>query len=638
MASTGEPAGQVDDHLELALVVERQHFQHDQLDDGERHRREDRDHDPDTEQLAAPTSALDIDERRQQARESRRQHAVEPARVLRRVSMLRREPEREPRRDDERDGERDQHAHARVDRDRTHVRAHEPGHERHGQQGRNHGERGENRRSAHFVDRPRNQVDKGCRRLECSVPVDVLDDDDRVVDQDADREDQREEAHPVEREAPRPRREQRCGKRQQHRDADDDRLAAAERDEHQGDDGQGREQQLGDQKLRLVVGSAAIVARHARLDAGRNHRVPELCEALLDALRHHHGVFAGLLRHLDRDGGPGASRIGRLPAARLADAVPGVVRRRWRAVFDARDVGEVDRLPVVHPDDKLAHRPRRLEKLAGFDVDRLVAANQRAGRQGRICRAQRALQIGGGKAIGVHPLGVEQHLHDATGTADRRHFARSRHALELDLDCVRYPLQVVRAPRRIFRPQRQGDDRDVVDPLRPHQRLAHVELGRQPVLVRQDRFVQTDDRLGARHADLVLDGDHRLPGAGDRPHVLEPENLREHLLGGNRDERLDVLRRRPRKRNEDVGHRDVDLRFLLARCHDDGEHARHQQHDRDEGCQLRRQEEPGDPAREAERRWVGHAAPVTSSAWRCRARSSRTSRRTAPTCPSSSCG
>ena len=55
----------------------------------------------------------------------------------------------------------------------------------------------------------------GCKR---PMAVDVLDDDDRVVDQDADREDQREQRDAVQREAPGPRGEQRRGKRQDHRE------------------------------------------------------------------------------------------------------------------------------------------------------------------------------------------------------------------------------------------------------------------------------------------------------------------------------------------------------------------------------------------------------------------------------------
>ena len=77
--------------------------------------------------------------------------------------------------------------------------------------------------------------------LEPAMPVDVLDDDDRVVDQDADREYKREQRHAVQREPPGPRREQCRRERQDHRGADDHRLAPAQRREHERHDRERRE-------------------------------------------------------------------------------------------------------------------------------------------------------------------------------------------------------------------------------------------------------------------------------------------------------------------------------------------------------------------------------------------------------------
>jgi len=55
--------GHVDDHLELALVVERQHLQHHELHDRERDGREDRHHRRHTEEDATTPAALLGDER-----------------------------------------------------------------------------------------------------------------------------------------------------------------------------------------------------------------------------------------------------------------------------------------------------------------------------------------------------------------------------------------------------------------------------------------------------------------------------------------------------------------------------------------------------------------------------------------------
>ena len=73
------------------------------------------------------------------------------------------------------------------------------------------------------------------------VAVDVLDDDDRVVHQDPDREDQREERHAVDRESPGPGGEQRRRERDDHGRADDHGLAPADREPHQQHDGGRRE-------------------------------------------------------------------------------------------------------------------------------------------------------------------------------------------------------------------------------------------------------------------------------------------------------------------------------------------------------------------------------------------------------------
>ncbi len=50
---------------------------------------------------------------------------------------------------------------------------------------------------------------------------------------------------------------------------------------------------------------------------------------------------------------------------------------------------------------------------------------------------------------------------------------------------------------------------------------------------------------------------------------------------------LHVARGRPRERNQDVRHGDVDLRFLLARCHQDREYAEEQRQEREQHQPLR---------------------------------------------------
>ncbi len=410
-----------------------------------------------------------------------REPAVEAALGVRRVGRVGDQFRREPRGDRERHRERDQHPHARVDRDRAHVGSHEPGDERHRQERRDHRERREDRRPADLVNGARDERDESCPWLEHPVPMNVLDDDDRIVDQDPDREDQREQAYAVQRETPRPRSEQRGGEREDHRHADDRRLAPAQRHEHQRDHRKRREQQLRDQEFRFVARRLSVVAGDGRFDAGRDHGVLQLRHPLLDALCDVDRVLARLFRDGDGNGGIRASYVRRDLRPRLADAVPREARRRRRAVDDGRDVGEIHRLPVADPHDQALHVLRGLQELARLDQDRLVAADEIAGRQCRIGGDERARDVGRREACPVELVDVEQDAEDAAGSADRRHLAGAGYALQFRLDGVCDALEVESAASLVARPQRDRDDRHVVDALGLHQRLADAELLRQPV-------------------------------------------------------------------------------------------------------------------------------------------------------------
>ena len=99
--------------------------------------------------------------------------------------------------------QRPEHRRARADRDRPHVRPHQSADERHRQHRRDHGEGGEDGRVADFAhrfDRDRGPVAALVLR-QMKMADDVFHHHDRVVDQDADGEDQREERDAVQREA-----------------------------------------------------------------------------------------------------------------------------------------------------------------------------------------------------------------------------------------------------------------------------------------------------------------------------------------------------------------------------------------------------------------------------------------------------
>jgi hypothetical protein len=241
----------------------------------------------------------------------------------------------------------------------------------------------------------------------------------------------------------------------------------------------------------------------------------------------------------------------------------------------------------------------RLEVVVGLDHHLAVLAHDAARGERHVRELQRVGEVERRDAVRVHAVGVHQHAHRAPGAAERLHLARAGHALQLAFHRVRHALELVGAGGRVLAPERERHHRHVVDALGLHDRLADAEVGRDPVAVRLQGVVQAHERFRPRHADLELHGEHRHARARDREHVLDAAHLREHLLGGRRDQRLDVARGCPREGHQHVRHGDVDLRLFLARRHRHGEHAEQERHQREERGELRVLEEARDAARGA---------------------------------------
>ena len=166
-----------------------------------------------------------------------------------------------------------------IDRDRPHVRTHQPGDERHRQQRRDHGEGGEDGRTADLVHGAAGSASPSARRRAAMwrwmfstttiasstrMPIAKIsaNSDTRLM-----------------REAPCPRGEQRQRQREHDGGADHDGLAPAQREQHQQHHRGGGEDQLLDQLLRLVGGGLAVVARDRR----RARRRGSACRAAAPA-------------------------------------------------------------------------------------------------------------------------------------------------------------------------------------------------------------------------------------------------------------------------------------------------------------------------------------------------------------------
>ena len=222
------------------------------------------------------------------------------------------------------------------------------------------------------------------------MAVDVLDHHDRIVHQDADRKYQRKQRHPVEGETPGPGRKQRDSEGQDHRTADDGRLALAERKKHQRHHRRGGKQQLGDQLLRLVVCRGAVVARFGHLHIARDHGIAQRLDPLHHRIGHVDGVFAGLLGDRNRH----RRVFGHVSALLAGHAVPDVAAGRQRTVAHRGHVAQENWLAGTHTHHQVGHLAGLAQERPGLDGHRAVAMNQLTDRQTKVGGQQRLAQVG----------------------------------------------------------------------------------------------------------------------------------------------------------------------------------------------------------------------------------------------------
>ena len=213
------------------------------------------------------------------------------------------EAHRRPRRHDKGDDEREDHRRRRADRNRPHVRAHQAADEGHGQNGRHHGERGQDGGVAHFVHGAKGDGGEPVRlaRAQLRMSHDVLHHHDRIVDEDADGEDQGEERDAVERVAVEKEHEQRERQRDRNRDQDHRRLASAEHEPDERRHREHRQQHVPQQFVTLLRGRLTVVAGDREVHVRGHERALERLEFLRHVMRHVDGVGPLALGHGDRD-------------------------------------------------------------------------------------------------------------------------------------------------------------------------------------------------------------------------------------------------------------------------------------------------------------------------------------------------
>ena len=134
--------------------------------------------------------------------------------------------------------------------------------------------------------------------------------------------------------------------------------------------------------------------------------------------------------------------------------------------------------------------------------------------------------------------------------------------------------------------QGQGHDGYIIDAFGLDQSLHHAQVFRHQICIFFDRIVQSDQGLRAWDTDLELHRQDRDTRFRDGKDMVNASHLGQDLFAWNRDHLLNIFDRSSRKRRDDIGHRDIDLRLLLSRRHQHSKHTKQQGHKRQQRCDL----------------------------------------------------
>ena len=522
---------------------------------------------------------------------------------------------RQGRGQDQRDHQRDQHGQRVGERQRTEERAGQALEEEHRQEGQRLDERRVHDRAPDLERRLQDD-----RRLRLLAPLrggqaesshDVLDVDDGVVDDGAERDHEARQHHRVDGGAAGV--EHQPGRDQRHRDGDDadQRAAPVEQEQRQDDHDQHRaeHQRLAEVVQRLLHEGRRPEDRRVDVEAGEPG--PHLVDGVLDALRD----------------------VERVPPRELLDdhhetraAVDDrVADERLVVLHDAGDVADADGLATALGHDDLGqlggleHRQDvvDVEPLVG-GVDEAALADDRAARVLEDARVE----------------GVAGRLHDLVERDALRLQQLRRHLDDLHVDALAPDHRVGHAGH----PQQAGPDL----PVRGHRLVDHRDVLRRDADLhhpagRRERL-QHDRRRGPRrqvrrHALQPLL--HELPGADQvRARIEDELDLREladrlraehverrdagqRLLEGHGDQGLGLLRREPEGDGLDLDLRRRELGEHVDRhvpqLRDAEQHHRPAEGDDEEAEPDARRDDPAHHRTRAPRCWISvHGWTVTS--------------------------
>ena len=413
---------------------------------------------------------------------------------------------------------------------------------------------------------------RGIERLHAvlEVAVDVLDDDDRVVDNKSDREHQREQRQQVHGIAEHQHDEEAADQRQRDRDRRDQHRArrAEEQEDHDGDDDQRLDQRL-DHFIDRIVDVAGRVIGDLAGQAGRK-LVDDLREDIAHALDH--GQQVRIRCDLDAD----------------EHRLLAVERHLGVVVLGAeRDVGHILQThdgAVLLLEHELLELVDRVQIGAGREVDRDHLALGVADGRDVVVRVQRRVDIARGQAGRGELLRIEPGAQREGARAEDLRGLHAGHGLQLRLHDAD---QVVRDLVRRQRLAVEAEIHRVGAFAGRHGQLRLLGLRRQLV---DDRLHLGVD-LGQRAAAVVVQAQARRDradaGAAGRAQVVDALRLRDRGLERRGDEAGDDVGIRTVVGRGHGDRGDLGLRILAHRQRAERAQAEHEDQDADDHRQHR---------------------------------------------------
>ncbi len=473
--------------------------------------------------------------------------------------------------------ERSDHGHRYVDRNGPHEGPHHAADKGHRHEGQNHRQRGHIGGIADLVGRLNHRSIEVLDRPAMQVAVDVLDHHNGAIDQQTQRENEREQGDAVDALADDQIDREHGEQRQRHGERHDAGLAPAEEKPQQQRHADNGDAQMLHQRVHRLVGLVAVVAGHGDMHALRQRIALDLAELGEHIVHHDHGIGARFF-------GDGQGDRAHLLTMRLAlgGQAPSEVRQivhLFRPFGDLGHILQIDRLAVWRADKDVAHLLCVAEEAVDAYRGDLVAIDQITDGRRRVAALQNLVELFERNAGGRQLARRNRHVHRTRRAP--HHFGERHpgHVAQMGQHLLTHVAQLHAIHRRGR--QREGEDGHVVHVDRLDHRLHcpggnAVEVLHQLVVHLDQAFflVFAHFELHCDHAEIVGRIAIGVIDAGHRGH--DGFERLDHQI-------LDLLRPGPRLGDDDVRRRHHDLRVVFARRDQQRQHPGEGEADHDQG-------------------------------------------------------